>query len=65
VVTPIDEHSCRLTIGGWSWVGIAGLFITFDTDLGDITPPALVDAFATIQRRLFISVPANDASSPH
>jgi biotin operon repressor len=60
VVTPIDEQRCRLTIGGWSWVGIAGLFITFDTDLDDITPPALVEAFSTIQRRLSTSVTSDD-----
>lgn len=52
VVTPVDPKHCRLTIGGWSWVGIAGLFITFDSNLADITPPELADAFATIKRRL-------------
>ncbi|GAA3453592.1 hypothetical protein [Dactylosporangium matsuzakiense] len=52
VVTPIDSDRSRLTIGGWSWVGIAGLFITFDADLDDVTPPALADAFATVRRRL-------------
>lgn len=52
VVTPIDRHSCRLTIGGWSWAGVAGLFITFDTDLTDTTPSELGDAFAHIRRRL-------------
>ena len=52
VVTPIDRHSCRLTIGGWSWAGVAGLFITFDTDLTNVEPSQLCDAFATIRRRL-------------
>lgn len=52
VVAPIDARRCRLTIGGWSWAGVAGLFITFDTDLTDITPPALADAFEGIRRRL-------------
>lgn len=57
VVTPIDRATCRLTIGGWSWAGVAGLFITFDTDLGEITPPELAQAFATIRDR--IDVPAS------
>jgi predicted DNA-binding transcriptional regulator YafY len=52
VVTPVDAHHSRLTIGGWSWIGIAGLFITFDTDMVDISPARLADAFATIRHRL-------------
>ncbi|BAL87771.1 putative DeoR-family transcriptional regulator [Actinoplanes missouriensis 431] len=52
VVTPAGPDRCRLTIGGWSWAGVAGLFITFDTDLDDVTPPALADAFAAIHHRL-------------
>jgi len=52
VVTPLDPEHCRLTIGGWSWAGVAGLFITFDTELTDVTPPDLVEAFRSIRRRL-------------
>ena len=57
VVAPIDRHSCRLTIGGWSWAGVAGLFITFDTDLTNVEPSELCDAFATIRRCLEIAPP--------
>ena len=52
VVTPIDPERCRLAIGGWSWAGVAGLFITFDTDLSDINPPALQNAFRITGARL-------------
>lgn len=52
VVAPIGRDHCRLTIGGWSWAGVAGLLITFDTDLTDVGPPELTHAFATIRRRL-------------
>ena len=52
VVAPIDSQRCRLTIGGWSWAGIAGLFITFDADLSDVEPAELRDAMALIGRRL-------------
>lgn len=52
VVTPMTSGRCRLTVGGWSWAGVAGLFITFDTDLSDITPPALKDAFRIVGTRL-------------
>ncbi|WP_329791748.1 hypothetical protein V1227_07425 [Lentzea sp. DG1S-22] len=36
-----DGHS-RLTLGAWSWAGIAGILATFDTDLTEVRPPALV-----------------------
>lgn len=52
VVTPIDRRSCRLTIGGWSWTGVAGLFITFDSELSDVNPHELSQAFITIRQRL-------------
>lgn len=52
VVVPLTDGRCRLTIGGWSWAGVAGLFLTFDTVLTDISPRGLVDAFADIRRRL-------------
>ncbi|OMI33345.1 helix-turn-helix transcriptional regulator [Streptomyces sparsogenes] len=52
VVEAVDSGRCRLTIGGWSWAGIAGLLITFDTTLDDIGPPALADAFQNIRHRL-------------
>ncbi|MDZ4236381.1 MAG: hypothetical protein U1C73_22100, partial [Dietzia sp.] len=58
VVAPIDRHSCRLTIGGWSWAGVAGLFITFDADLTDVEPAELGDAFVAIRRRLEPAPPA-------
>ncbi|GIL24983.1 helix-turn-helix transcriptional regulator [Actinocatenispora comari] len=52
VVERIDERRCRLTIGGWSWMGVAGLFVTFDADLSDAEPPQLVEAFARLAGRL-------------
>lgn len=52
VVAPIDAQCCRLTIGGWSWAGIAGLFVTFDADLSDVQPAELRDALRHIARRL-------------
>jgi predicted DNA-binding transcriptional regulator YafY len=55
VVTPIDPSHCRLTIGGWSWAGVAGLFVTFDTDLTDISPLALADMCKAVGRRLLDS----------
>lgn len=52
VVEALDPHRCRLTIGGWSWAGVAGLFITFDTTLTDVQPALLRAELARIGTRL-------------
>ncbi|GAA0254745.1 helix-turn-helix transcriptional regulator [Cryptosporangium japonicum] len=52
VVEPVDDAHCRLTIGGWSWAGVAGLFITFDTDLSEVRPPELAATLTRIAQRL-------------
>lgn len=52
VVEPVDDHRSRLTIGGWSWAGIAGLLITFDSALSDVEPSELRAAMRQISRRL-------------
>ncbi|GAA3389046.1 WYL domain-containing protein [Cryptosporangium minutisporangium] len=52
VVQPLDPHHSRLTLCGWSWTGVAGLFITFDTGLSDVEPPELVAALGRIGQRL-------------
>jgi hypothetical protein len=44
VVEHLDTDHCRLTLGAWSWAGIAGILATFDTDLADLHPPELLDA---------------------
>ncbi|WP_334139187.1 helix-turn-helix transcriptional regulator [Corynebacterium variabile] len=51
VVEELDRGKSRLTLGGWSWAGVAGLYATFDTDLSDIRPSALVEALGTIAHR--------------
>lgn len=51
VVEHLDADRCRLTLGAWSWAGIAGILATFDTDLTEVHPPALLDACHRIGRR--------------
>ncbi|GAB7045427.1 helix-turn-helix transcriptional regulator [Catenuloplanes indicus] len=58
VVEPVGAGRSRLTVGGWSWAGIAGLLITFDTGLSDVEPPELRAAMRQISRRL------DDATAP-
>ena len=52
VVTPLGSDRCSMAIGAWSWAGVAGLFLTFDTAMADVEPQELRDAFATIRGRL-------------
>lgn len=51
VVEHLDSGHCRLTVGAWSWAGVAGLLATFDTDLAEVEPPALVAACRRLVRR--------------
>lgn len=51
VVEPLDSEHCRLTVGAWSWAGIAGLLATFDTELAEVDPPELVAACRRLGRR--------------
>ncbi len=48
VVEQLDAGHSRLTIGAWSWAGIAGLLSTFDADLTEVEPPELVAAFQVL-----------------
>lgn len=48
----VDAARTRITVGAWSWAGVAGLMLTFDTELTDIQPEELRDAYRTICRRV-------------
>lgn len=60
VVEYLDSGHCRLTLGAWSWAGIAGLLATFDTELTEVRPPELVAACRRLARRFRM---AGDAAS--
>ncbi|MET7278518.1 WYL domain-containing protein [Kribbella sp. NPDC005582] len=45
-----DTHS-RVTLGAWSWAGIAGLLATFDAPITDVQPVELKDACRTLAQR--------------
>ncbi|GAA0936198.1 helix-turn-helix transcriptional regulator [Nonomuraea longicatena] len=51
VVEYLGPDHCRLTIGAWSWAGVAGILATFDTDLDQVTPPELRRACRRLVRR--------------
>ncbi|SDM60925.1 helix-turn-helix transcriptional regulator [Nonomuraea jiangxiensis] len=46
------ETTCRLTLGAWSWPGLAGLLLTFDADITDIEPAELRQALHSLRTRI-------------
>ncbi|MFD2468715.1 helix-turn-helix transcriptional regulator [Amycolatopsis silviterrae] len=51
VVEHLDAEHARLTLGAWSWAGIAGILATFDTEMTDVRPRELVDACRRLSQR--------------
>ncbi|MFI7689712.1 hypothetical protein ACIBQ6_11605 [Nonomuraea sp. NPDC049655] len=48
----VSEGACRLTLGAWSWPGLAGLLLTFDADLAHIEPAELRQALCSLGARI-------------
>lgn len=51
IVEELGPHHCRLTLGSWSWTGLAATIGRFDTDIDVIGPPQLATAFADLAAR--------------
>lgn len=51
-VEHLTETTCRLTLGAWSWPGLAGLLLTFDADITDIEPAELRQALHSLRTRI-------------
>jgi predicted DNA-binding transcriptional regulator YafY len=51
VIDYINPKHTRLTLGAWSWAGIAGILATFDTDITDVQPVELRDACQSLAQR--------------
>ncbi|WP_328492129.1 WYL domain-containing protein [Streptomyces sp. NBC_00414] len=64
VVEALGPERCRLTLGSWSWVGLAAGIGRFDADIEVVGPAELRDAFAQLARRYSdAAVPASTAST--
>lgn len=50
-VAAIDEHTCSLEAGSWSWSALAASFGRFDAPMDVVGPPELASAFATLAER--------------
>ncbi|MEU5592770.1 WYL domain-containing protein [Streptomyces sp. NPDC020298] len=51
IVEELGPHHCRLTLGSWTWTGLAAAIGRFDTDIEVIGPPRLATAFADLAAR--------------
>ncbi|MFC1431587.1 helix-turn-helix transcriptional regulator [Streptacidiphilus sp. N1-3] len=50
-VEELGPHRCRLTLGSWSWTGLAAAIGRFDTAIEVIGPPQLATAFSDLATR--------------
>lgn len=64
VVEYISPTQTRLTIGAWSWAGVAGLLATFDADITIIGPAELADACHTLAQRYHRTASAFVSTAP-
>ena len=51
IVEALGPDRCRLTLGSWSWTGLAAALGRFDTDIEVVGPPELKDACAQLATR--------------
>ena len=60
LVEALGPDRCRLTVGSWSWVAMAGNLAKFDTGIEVVGPPELKDAFALLARRFAAAASVSD-----
>ena len=51
IVEELGPHRCRLTLGSWSWTGLAAALGRFDAEIEVIGPHQLAKAFADLATR--------------
>ncbi|MGW5526712.1 helix-turn-helix transcriptional regulator [Streptomyces xanthochromogenes] len=51
IVEELGPHRCRLTLGSWSWTGLAAAVGRFDADIDVIGPAQLAAAFSALATR--------------
>ena len=50
-VTAVDQHTCTLEMGSWSWGALAASFGRFDAEMEVVGPPELAEAFGVLAER--------------
>ena len=61
VVEPLGPDRCRVTLGAWSWVGLAASLARFDAEVHVLGPLELATAFGTLAGRCARAAGAADA----
>lgn len=56
-VEPLDDGSCRVTIGSWSWVGVLAAVTRFDVDFTVVGPEPLREAARALAGRFAAASP--------
>lgn len=51
-VEPLDDGTCRVTLGAWSWVGLAASLARFDAVVEEVEPAELARACGVLGARL-------------
>ena len=51
LVEPLAPGRCRLTLGSWSWAGLAAAIARYDADIEIVGPDELAEAVARLARR--------------
>ncbi|GAA4194655.1 WYL domain-containing protein [Streptosporangium oxazolinicum] len=64
LVEEIGPHRCRLTLGSWSWTGLAAAVARYDADIDVVGPGELTDAFAHLARRFTRTAAGHGITSP-
>ncbi|MFD5224152.1 helix-turn-helix transcriptional regulator [Microbacterium sp. NPDC058342] len=59
----IDERSCAVTIGSWSWTGVLASVARFDAPFRIVGPPELATAAATLSARVAAAVPTRESTT--
>ena len=60
-VTPVDDHTCSLEAGSWSWGALAASFGRFEAAMEVIGPSELASAFTTLAERYVTTSTAGPA----
>ncbi|MGP3753523.1 helix-turn-helix transcriptional regulator [Streptomyces sp. IBSNAI001] len=64
IVEELGPDRCRLTLGSWSWTGLATTIGHFDADVQVIGPPELTSAFAELAVRYAAAAAGPSQASP-
>lgn len=63
-VEPLGDERCRVSLGSWSWHGMAATLGALDADLTEVGPAELREALGRTARRFAAASSSNGANDP-